>query len=396
MRQSTSYRPTSFVNFRPRCVPMLQRALREGYQLSIEDIGFTDVFFQKPCNSGDYPHSRWNSEIDISGRLSKSIPLRLPIVSSSMPGVTSYEVAIKLGEAGGFAVLPRELPIKKLEEMIINLKNYDSLKEKKVPWYGAAVGVYPRTGPTAMEKVERITKLGVKVLFVETQQANSEFVISFCKELRRKHPRLLIGVGVFNSVDGVKRAIQAGVDVVKVGIGTGDTCLTSIMSGVTKGQVNTVFEIAYYLRTHRSVPVIVDGGTSTPGGAAVMMTILRGNGTIMLGSKIAAVAESDSKKIKQKTNRGEYTQAIIQGMGSSPIATKRGEPKNQRILEGTVVTKPVTESIDDLLLRYEGGFRTAMYGYHGAKNWVELSENAILGLNSPSNIIARFQRELGS
>jgi len=384
----------SFKKFKPRCVPALQKALEDGYQLSIEDIGFTDVFFQKPCNSGEQPHSRWNKEIDISGRLSSHIQLKLPIISSSMPGVTNYEIAVKLGEAGGFAVLPRELSIEELEKMILKLKKYEPTKRLKdgTPWYGGAVGVYPRTGPAAMNRVERMIKLGVEVIFVETQQANSELVISFCKELRCKYPKLYIGVGVFNSVDGVKRAIAVGVDVVKVGIGTGDACLTSVMSGVTKGQVNTVFEIANYLEAHKSVPVIIDGGTSTPGGAAIMMAALKGNGAIMLGSKIAAVFESSSQKIEYRTDEGVITKAIVEGMGSNPVAAKRGEPKEQRILEGTVISRTVTETIDELLLRYEGGFRTAMYGYHGAKNWKELANNAILGLNSPSNIIARLQR----
>lgn len=384
----------SYKDFKPKCVPALQEALKDGYQLSIEDIGFTDVLYQAPCNSGEHPHSRWNKEIDISGKLTSRLSLKLPILSSSMPGVTNYKIAVKLGDAGGLAVLPRELPIEEVEDMVLQLKDYESRRKDKRrdPWYAGAIGVYPRTGLAAIERAQRLVDLGVSVIFVETQQANSELVMSFCREVRSKFPKLQIIAGVFNSVDGVKRAIKSGVDGVKVGIGTGDACLTSVMSGVTKGQVNTIFEIANYFRSHKSVPVVIDGGTSTPGGAAIMMTVLWGNGTVMLGSKIAAVAESPSNKIKRKTEGGVYTEAVIEGMGSKPVATRRGEPEKQRILEGTVIKKQVKESISELLLRYEGGFRTAMYGYHGAKNWRELAEKALICLNSPSNIFARLQR----
>lgn len=379
---------------KPRYLPILQKAIKEGYQLGIEDIGFTDVYFQSPCNSGKHLYSRWNKEIDLTGYLTSNIQLKLPIISSSMPGVTNYEIAVKIGNVGGFAVLPRELSLIEIENMILKLKDYD-LKNNRInrdPWYAGSVGVYPRVDLTADERVEKMVQLGIKVIFIETQQANSKLHMLFCSKLRKKYPKLQVVLGVFNSVDGVKRAIEAGANGVKVGIGTGDACLTSVMSGVTKGQVNTVVEIAEYFSAHKRerIPIIVDGGTSTPGGAAIMMTIIKGFGAIMLGSKIAAVKESPAKKIKNITNKGVFIEAVIEGMGSNVIAARRGEPKNQRILEGSVIKKPVKESIEELLLRYEGGFRTAMYGYHSAKNWLELANNAVIGLNSINNIISRL------
>lgn len=376
----------SLRNFKPRLVPALQHSLRSGYQLSIEDIGFTDVPYQEPCDTEEHPFSRWNNQIDISGKFTNDISLQLPILSSSMPGVTNFETATCLGEAGGLAVLPREMDLENLHTLVLQLSEYDRIKDlsKKGIWYAGAVGVYPRSGPTAMERAEKMVDWGIPALFIDTQQANSALVMGFCEELKSQFPHIPVAMGVFNSVDGVRRAIDAGADAVRVGIGTGDACLTSIMSGVTKGQVNTVLEIAKYFEDHTSVPVIVDGGTSTPGGAAIMMSILKGNGAIMLGSKIAATLESPAEKVQ-----GE---AIIEGMGSEPVDRRRGGPKDQRILEGTVIRKSISGSINELLKRYEGGFRTAMYGYHGAKNWIELADRAIIGQNSPANVVARMQR----
>ncbi|GEM_PF-5329353 len=389
-------RAASLNDFKPRLVPALQRSLRDGNQLAIEDIGFTDVCYQEPLGSGEHPHSRWNSEIDISGKFTSDIPLGIPILSSSMPGVTNFEIATKLGESGGLAVLPREMPQEELKALVLRLKNYEINSEcltKDKPWFAGAIGVYPQSGPSAMERAELMVMWGIPAMFIETQQANSALVMSFCEQLRREFPNLPIVTGVFNSVDGVRRAIDAGTSAVKVGIGTGDACLTSVMSGVTKGQVNTVIEIAGYLDDLATIPVIIDGGTSTPGGAAIMMSILKGRGAIMLGSKIAAVAESSSVKIEHETNGGRVTEAIIEGMGSEAIDAKRGGRQDQRILEGTVIRRTVSGTFDQLLNKYEGGFRTAMYGYHGAKNWTELANRAVIGLNSPSNILARFHRD---
>lgn len=388
-------RPSSFKDFKPRLVPALRRVLRDGNQLSIEDIGFTDVYYQEPLGSGVYPHSRWNDEIDISGKFTADIPLKLPILSSSMPGVTNFEIATKLGDAGGLAVLPREMPLQELKTLITRLKKYDLNKgsSSRKPWFAGAVGVYPKSGLSAIERVESMVELGIPAIFIETQQANSALAMSFCEHVKREFPKLPIAMGVFNSVDGVRRAIDAGTNAVKVGIGTGDACLTSIMSGVSKGQVNSVIEITDYMNNHLSIPVIVDGGTSTPGGAAIMMSILKGKGAIMLGSKIAAVAESPSEKIVYETDHGTITEAVIEGMGSEKVDARRGGNPDQRILEGTVIRKRVSGTFNKLLKEYEGGFRTAMYGYHGAKNWVELADRAIIGLNSPSNIIARLRRD---
>ena len=383
----------SLKDFKPRLVPAVRRALRDGNQLSIEDIGFTDVYYQEPLDSSEHHHSRWNKEINISGKFTADIPLRLPILSSSMPGVTNYEIATQLGDAGGLAVLPREMPLEELKTLITRLKKYDLDKGSKnrKPWFAGAVGVYPQSGPSAMERANLMVEWGVPAMFIETQQANSKLVMSFCEQMRLEFPKLPIVMGVFNSVDGVRRAIDAGAYAVKVGVGTGDACLTTIMSGVSKGQVNSVIEITDYMNRHLSIPVIVDGGTSTPGGAAIMMSILKGEGAIMLGSKIAAVAESPSEKIVYQTDQGPVTEAVIEGMGSVGVDAKRGGRPDQRILEGTVIRRPVSGTFDELLKRYEGGFRTAMYGYHGARNWPELADRAIIGLNSPSNIVARFQ-----
>jgi len=387
-------RPSFSKDFRPRLVPALRRALRDGNQLSIEDIGFTDVHYQEPLGSGEHPHSRWNKEVDISGKFTVDIPLKLPILSSSMPGVTNFEIATKLGEAGGLAVLPREMPLQELKTLVTRLKQYDLDKgsPSRKPWFAGAVGVYPQSGPSAMERAELMVEWGVPAMFIETQQANSKLVMSFCEQMRGEFPQLPIVMGVFNSVDGVRRAIDAGAYAVKVGVGTGDACLTTIMSGVSKGQVNSVIEITDYMNHHLSIPVIVDGGTSTPGGASIMMSILKGEGAIMLGSKIAAVAESPSEKIVYESVHGTITEAVIEGMGSPGVDAKRGGRPDQRILEGTVIRRQVSGTFDELLKKYEGGFRTAIYGYHGAKNWTELADRAVIGLNSPSNIIARFQR----
>ena len=385
----------------PQLKTALKRALSDGVQLSIQDIGFTDTLYQEPCMGEKYPYSRWNSQIDLSGYVTKKTKLALPIISSSMPGVTSIDVARLLISKGGLAVMPRNLQYNEIRKIIQELYNEEitpdikkkaTLDKKERLKIAAAVGVLPRSGSNPRKMVEDLIQLGIEIIFIEMQQANSQLGFEFCRKLRIDYPELELVLGNFNNADGVKRALDCGVNAVKVGIGTGDACLTSPMSGITKGQVNTVFEIAAALEDSKAIPVIIDGGTNTPGGAAILLTVIGGYGAVTLGSKIAATWESSAQKQPLHLNPTDKTVAIIEGHGSEAVAMQNKEPPERRILEGKVINREVSGHLLELLLKYEGGFRTAMFGYHGAKNWQELQKKTTISINSSANAFERWFR----
>ena len=62
------------------------------------------------------------AEVDISTRLSKDIPLNIPVISSAMDTVTEDGLAIALAREGGIGVIHRNMPIEDQADMVAKVK----------------------------------------------------------------------------------------------------------------------------------------------------------------------------------------------------------------------------------------------------------------------------------
>ena len=69
------------------------------------------------------------SEVDTTTQLSKSLKLKIPLLSSAMDTVTESKMAIAIAKAGGIGVIHRNLSIKKQIEEIKKVK-----KLKLIEW----------------------------------------------------------------------------------------------------------------------------------------------------------------------------------------------------------------------------------------------------------------------
>lgn len=85
-----------------------------------EALTFDDVLLQ-PGRSEIMP-----ADANIASRLTKSISLNLPIVSSAMDTVTEANLAIAMAQAGGMGVLHRNLDIEEQAAQVSRVKKYES------------------------------------------------------------------------------------------------------------------------------------------------------------------------------------------------------------------------------------------------------------------------------
>ena len=103
---------------------------------------------------------------------------------------------------------------------------------------GAAVG----TGHDSAERVEALVQAGVDLICIDTAHGHSKKVIERVKEIKRKHPQIFIMAGNVATKEGTEALIQAGADIVKVGIGPGSICTTRMISGVGMPQISAILE----------------------------------------------------------------------------------------------------------------------------------------------------------
>ena len=105
---------------------------------------------------------------------------------------------------------------------------------------GAAVGVTSDT----MKRVDMLVKADVDVIVIDTAHGHSKGVLDTVKEIRSDYPDLTIIAGNVATAEGTRDLIEAGADVVKVGIGPGSICTTRVVAGVGVPQITAVYDCA--------------------------------------------------------------------------------------------------------------------------------------------------------
>ena len=181
------------------------------------------------------------------------------------------------------------------------------------------------------------------------------------------------------TAEGAAALYDAGVDVVKVGIGPGSICTTRIVAGVGVPQLTAVYEAATEARK-RGKTIIADGGIKFSGD--IVKALAAGGSAVMLGSMLAGTDEAPgSFEIYQgrrfKTYRGMGSiGAMAQGHGSSDRYFQAGVNESKKLvpegIEGRVAYKG---SLADVIYQMDGGLRSGM-GYVGAATITELADKA--------------------
>ncbi|MDF0728990.1 IMP dehydrogenase [Cytobacillus sp. S13-E01] len=235
---------------------------------------------------------------------------------------------------------------------------------------GAAVGVTTDT----MLRIEKLVKANVDVIVVDTAHGHSAGVLETVRTIRNEYPDLNIIAGNVATAEATRDLIEAGANVIKVGIGPGSICTTRVVAGVGVPQITAVYDCATEARKH-GVAVIADGGIKYSGD--IVKALAAGGHAVMLGSMLAGVSESPGETEIFQGRRFK----VYRGMGSVGAMEKGSKDRyfqeeNKKFvpegIEGRLPYKgPLTETIYQLV----GGIRSGM-GYCGTKDLQELRESA--------------------
>ena len=160
------------------------------------------------------------SEVDTSIKLTESLKLKIPLLSSAMDTVTESKMAIAIAKSGGLGIIHRNLDIK---NQIIEIKK---VKKQKL-LVGAAVGA----GPKEFKRAEAILKENINMIVVDTAHGHTKKVseiIRFIKKIKTK--KTVLCAGNIATPEAAKFLLKLGVDIIKVGIGTGSICTTRLVA----------------------------------------------------------------------------------------------------------------------------------------------------------------------
>ena len=259
---------------------------------------------------------------------------------------------------------------------ITNNANFpNASKDKKGrPLVGAAVGVKG----DFLERSESLLEAGADVLVVDIAHGHSENAMSTVRNIKKAFPNCELIAGNIATAQGAEDLIKAGVDAVKVGVGSGSICITRVITGSGVPQLTAVMDCAKIGKDH-GIPIISDGGTRTSGDAT--KALAAGASTVMVGSMLGGTDESPGTVLTKngkrfKVYRGMASLAASIGRKSKESGTiSLDDDLNDYVAEGVEAMVPYKGTVTDILKQLTGGVRSGL-SYCGAHTIPQMQENA--------------------
>lgn len=323
------------------------------------------------------------NEVNLSTQLADNLKLHIPIISAGMDTVTEGPMAIAMALQGGLGVVHKNMSIQAQAGEVANVKSVvvpagatkAAVDGQNRLLVAAAVGVTSDT----FERAEALLKAGADAIVIDTAHGHSAGVLRKIKEIREHFPDVTLIAGNVATGEATAALFDAGVDVVKVGIGPGSICTTRVVAGVGVPQITAIYDAATVAREYGK-PIIADGGIKYSGD--VVKALVAGGSAVMLGSMLSGtteapgqVFEDNGKKYKSYRGMGSVA-AMAQAHGSSDRYFQGGvNEANKLVPEGIEARVAYKGDVSDVLFQIDGGLRSGM-GYVGAPDIPTLIEKA--------------------
>ncbi len=298
------------------------------------------------------------SEVDTSIKLTSTLKLKTPLLSSAMDTVTESKMAISIARAGGLGIIHRNLDIKN------QIREIKKVKKQKLI-VGAAVGA----GPNEFKRAQAILKENLDMIVVDTAHGHTKKVseiIKFIKKIKGK--RTALCAGNIATPEAARFLLKLGVDIIKVGIGPGSICTTRLVAGIGVPQLSAILNVRNGFK-NKNVKIISDGGIKYSGDLA--KAFAAGADAVMIGSLFAGTDEAPGKLIKKvgklfKSFRGMGSVGAMNKGSADRYFQSRQKDSSKYVPEGVEGLVKYKGKVDKIIFKLVGGLRSSM-GYLGSR-----------------------------
>lgn len=237
-------------------------------------------------------------------------------------------------------------------------------------------------------KAKALLAAGVDVLVIDTAHGHQTKTLRAIEEVRAVAPDAKIVAGNVVTAQGTRDLINAGADIVKVGVGPGAMCTTRMMTGVGRPQFSAVEECAA-TAAEMGKHIWADGGVRYP--RDVALALAAGAASVMFGSWLAGTYESAADTLRDpdgrlyKENFGMASNRAVKSRNRSetPFERARKELFEEGISSSRMYLDPNRPGVEDILDDIVAGVRSACT-YAGASSIPEFQERAVIGVQSSS------------
>ncbi len=291
------------------------------------------------------------------------LKLNVPVISSPMDSVTGIEMAKELSNLGSLGIVNR---FDSSLDSVLNSKNGKGIK---------AISIALNTNLNTIEKIAAKNYL----ICIDTANANNKEVLKKTEMIKKKFNVKVI-VGNIAHGASLEQLENAGADAVRVGIGSGSVCTTSIQTGIGIGQVSSLLNILFARKDKKlKIKIIADGGVKSPGDVAKAIAL--GADVVMLGRMLSGTRETPGEVIKYN---GQLWKKY---RGSASFGVKM----RNEFIEGEETMVAYKGAVKSVIDGISDGLKSSM-SYMNCFNLEELRKIETFAVLSNSSYLERLPR----
>lgn len=325
-----------------------------------EQLDFDDVLIQPKCSKilsrsevNLMREFKWY-DIDNTKKLTMTC---IPYGTTNMGTVGVCKVAEKMVKSGHIACLEKHIPYEEIEALFSSLSEDDAARV--IP----SIGI--KEDCSTIKKL--YDKFHLKMVMVDVPNGYIPSLTARVREIHEHCREICIIAGNVVDAAGAAQLMDAGVKVIKAGIGNGSVCLTRLKTGVGRPQMSTLIEVADACH-QRGCYVLCDGGVNSAGD--VCKAFGAGADFIISGSLFAGCDEATGDIIEK-----QYLLDELDEDGASVIVTKKfkqyygmsshlaqakhfGGVRQYSASEGREKLIPYVGPLDSVLSDIDGGLKS--------------------------------------
>lgn len=296
----------------------------------VEGLTFDDVLLVP-----QFSDIQSRTQVDISSQLG-TIKLNIPIISANMDTITEYDMAKTMDDCGGMGILHRYATPATIKMWLAKLAGQ---KRLAVPSVGTQMLDY-----ALAEEYREFTD----TICVDVAHGDSLATCGTVAQLHKLGYKNIIAGNIVTS-DAAERLVQAGANIIKVGVGPGSVCTTRIVTGHGYPQLSAIEEVA----AKTNAFVIADGGIRSSGDIVKALAV--GADAVMIGGMFAGYNETPSAKL-----------GVYRGMASAEAQLNFRGKVNNGAAEGVSKNIGTKGPINALIEELTGGIRSG-FSYSGCR-----------------------------